>query len=352
MNVSVTSPLVVFRVDGSAVLGGGHVRRCLMLANGLARAGWRVGFASKASLQEIGFLDAISAFEMLIVDEVVDEPCLLRNRWQDGCELLIVDHYELDQSFERGCRGWAGRILVIDDLAGRCHDCDVLIDQTPGRQARNYEDIVSRGCALFLGPDYALLDPRFAAARSRFQREYDSVFRVLVTFGYSDRAGVTAMALEGILRSRIGAAVDVVFGIEPPDIEYVRTLASQLPGSRIHINTDEMVSLIMRADLAIGAGGVSALERCCLGLPSMLITLAENQQGNADALMQRGAAVALGGVKDVSVAKIARELLALSFDGETRMAMGRAAALVTDGSGVDRIVRYFTNDRPWSGTLN
>jgi UDP-2,4-diacetamido-2,4,6-trideoxy-beta-L-altropyranose hydrolase len=344
MKAVTAPPFAVLRVDGSATLGGGHLRRCASLADGLTRAGWRVAFAGQVNPEAIERPGVIDALEIQSVDQSADGPWLLRNAWPDGCDLLIVDHYELDENFERECSGWARRILVIDDLANRCHNCDVLVDQTPGREARDYRNIVNAGCKLFMGPDFALLDRRFAIARSRLQRDFGAVRRLLVTFGYADLYGVTAMALEGILQSGLKAAVDIVFGFEPPDIGRVRELASQLsPDSQLHFNLRDMVSVIMRADVAIGAGGVSSLERCCLGLPSLLVTLAENQQGNVDALMRRGAAVALGRLADTDPALIARELRELSANRERREAIGKAAVLVTDGSGVERIVRYVTN---------
>ncbi len=354
MNVVTASPFAVFRVDGSAALGGGHLRRCAVLADRLVRAGWRVAFAGLMNPEIIEVPGAAHGFEIQVVDQSADGPRKLRNAWPDGCDLLIVDHYQLDQAFESQCRGWAQRILVIDDLANRRHNCDTLVDQTPGRDAREYQNIVSAGCALFMGPEFALLDPRFAVARNGFRRDFGAVRRLLVTFGYADLFGLTALALEGILQSGIEAAVDIVFGFEPPDIARVRELASRLPPeSQIHVNTRDMVSMIMRADVAVGAGGVSSLERCCLGLPSLLVTLAENQQGNTDALVRRGAVVALGCPGDIDPAVIARELRGLFADREKREAMGVAAALVTDGSGVERIVQYVADGLTVSpGTSN
>jgi UDP-2,4-diacetamido-2,4,6-trideoxy-beta-L-altropyranose hydrolase len=315
-----------------------------MLADGLAAAGWGIAFASRVQPGSAGLLDAIKAFEIERIDEAADDARLLRELWPSGCDLLIVDHYHLDEVFESRCRGWARRILVIDDLANRRHDCDALVDQTPGRNEADYGNWVGRNCALFMGPAFALLDPRFAEARGRFRRDFGAVRRLLVSFGYSDSFGVTAMALEGILQSQVAAAVDIVFGFRPPDIARVEGLASGLPvASRMHFNTRDMISLIMHADAAIGAGGVSSLERCCLGLPSLVVTLAENQQGNAEALMRRGAAVALGYFRNTDAAMIARQLRAIAADRDMREAMGVAAARVTDGSGVERIVRYCTN---------
>src|SRR4051794_40465413 len=113
MNARPAPPFAVFRVDGSATMGGGHVRRCASLADGLIRAGWRVTFAGLVSPEAIGLSNAVDAFEIRVFDQSAEGPRLLRNAWPDGCDLLVVDHYQLDERFERECAGWARRILVI-----------------------------------------------------------------------------------------------------------------------------------------------------------------------------------------------------------------------------------------------
>src|ERR1700676_657147 len=115
MNASVTAPpFVVFRVDGSAGLGGGPLRRCGMLAGGFAASGLRIAFSSRVNSENIEFISAINAFEIQAVDQSADEADVLRNAWPEGCDLLIVDHYQLDEGFECRCRGWPRRLLVID----------------------------------------------------------------------------------------------------------------------------------------------------------------------------------------------------------------------------------------------
>jgi UDP-2,4-diacetamido-2,4,6-trideoxy-beta-L-altropyranose hydrolase len=255
-----------------------------------------------------------------------------------GCDLLVVDHYGLDARFERACRPWAKTILVIDDLADRPHDCDILLDQTPGRQASDYASLVPGNCTVLAGSQFALLDPRFRQARERLGAPNDQVRRVLVSFGGTDPAGATRRALEALAVAKLGAAVDVVLGTASADMGQIQQLAAQLdPPDAVHVSVDDMAGMIARADMAIGAGGVSALERCCLGMPSITITIADNQRKLADELAQAGATENLGPVSKLRLGDIADAVSGLASDPAWRRKMRAAALAVADGLGVARV---------------
>jgi UDP-2,4-diacetamido-2,4,6-trideoxy-beta-L-altropyranose hydrolase len=326
----------VVRADASRVLGGGHVRRCLALAQALKEAGWRATFAVGPGTLEAAPYLTRSSFASVTLDRG-DEPEELRQRVPAGCELVVIDHYALDASFERACRGWAKRVLVIDDLADRPHDCDVLLDQTPGRERSAYAGLVPGDCELLLGAAYALLDARFHRARSD-RPCAGSVRRVLVSFGAVDHAGATALALKALQGAGLNAAVDIVVGSATPGMAEIARLAAQLsPPGRILVDVDDMAALMQTADLAIGAGGVTALERCCLGLPSLLVTVAANQHGMAEGLAKMGAAFAVGELSGLTAAELARSLRELALDEEWRQTMSEAARAVTDGLGAERM---------------
>jgi UDP-2,4-diacetamido-2,4,6-trideoxy-beta-L-altropyranose hydrolase len=317
----------IFRTDASVTIGGGHVRRCLVLADALAEAGWTISFVCGAAARDI--IPALASRRFATIGPAVFENAPTR------CDLLVVDDYRLDAGFERTARGWAARILVIDDLANRPHDCDVLLDQSPGRVRDAYADLVPKGCTLLLGPSYALLDPRFRAAR-RQRRAIGDVERIFVNFGTTDTANATGLALDAIHQARLGAAIDVVIGGAAPHIATLRAKIAALPGAALHVDVDDVAVLMRRADLAIGAGGVGALERCALGLPSAILTVADNQHMNAQALAAAGAAVYWGDVGTRSVDAIAAALKSLVDDQAKRAAMSDAAAALVDGLGAAR----------------
>jgi UDP-2,4-diacetamido-2,4,6-trideoxy-beta-L-altropyranose hydrolase len=332
------APKAVVRVDGSLEIGGGHVRRCVVLAEALAAAGWSVTFACRPDTREAVPTLACSAFAQVLLAADRAGAEALCERIPDGCDLLVVDNYALDATFERACRGWAKLILVVDDLADRRHDCDVLVDQTPGRQGADYASLVPDDCIILAGSEYALLDVRFGLAHAHPRARTGDVKRVLVSFGCSDPAGMTALALEALGKARLGVAVDIVVGRESADFSRIRRLAADLePPPEIHIAVDDMASLMDRADIAIGAGGVTALERCCLGLPSIVVTIAENQRMLAAELSRRGAVLHLGSIAEVTVQTLAGALRSLVADVSRRRAMSEVSTRVTDGLGASRV---------------
>ena len=262
----------------------------------------------------------------------------------EGTGLLVVDHYGLDHSFEASCRGWAERILVIDDLANRAHDADFLIDQTYGRTAKDYETLVPGSCRLLLGSAHTLLRPEFAACReASVERRNAStaLHRILVSVGSREPCNFTQIVLDGIARSNAGAAVDVVLGSSAPGLQGVRAKAECSAGE-IKVHTDvcagELSELMMRADLAIGSGGIAIWERCCLGMPSLVVCAADNQRDVVDHLATAGAIRLLGDAADVGAEQIADAVTAMAEDDDARRKLGRAASRICDGKGVERVM--------------
>ncbi|OFW45713.1 MAG: UDP-2,4-diacetamido-2,4,6-trideoxy-beta-L-altropyranose hydrolase, partial [Acidobacteria bacterium RIFCSPLOWO2_12_FULL_67_14b] len=262
--------------------------------------------------------------------------------WPEGCDILVVDHYGLDSAFEEAARGWAKGVVVIDDLADRRHACDLLVDTAPDRTEADYAAWVPAGCRLLLGPRYALVRPRFAALRrSALARRATAhpVRRMLVSLGGTDPADVTSRALEGIARSGVKAEVDVVLGRVTPHLDRVRAAARRVPrATRVLSEVSDMAALMAKADLAVGAGGTTTWERCCLGLPTVLVTTARNQEHQAAALAARGAALHLGWHEEVTAEKVAAAVARLADDGAERRRLALAAAELCDGEGASRFV--------------
>ena len=318
----------IFRTDASVAIGGGHVRRCLVLADALAEAGWTIAFVCGVAARSI--VPALGARGYTVTEPAAFEAAPRR------CDLLVVDDYRLDAAFERAARGWAKRILVIDDLANRPHECDVLLDQSPGRARDAYTRLVPQGCELLLGPSYALLDARFRAAR-RQRKPIGKVERLYVNFGTTDTANATSLALDAIAAAQLGAKIDIVIGGAAPHLAALKAKVAALGGgAALHVDVDDVAALMRGADLALGAGGVGALERCALGLPSAILTVADNQHDNAHALAASGAAVYWGDVGSRTVDEVAAALKRLAGDQAARAAMSEAAAAMVDGLGAPR----------------
>ncbi len=327
----------VIVANASIVVGGGHVRRCRVLADALISEGWDVTFALPAEALSVS--PSLSRYAtMQIAFRGSDTARQLFDVLPGSCDLLVVDHYDLDAAFEAACRQWARRILVIDDLANRMHDCDWLVDQTPDRLPADYAPLVPPSCSLLLGPGYALLDARFRACRNK-RAERNDVRRVLVSFGSTDPGGMTDLALRGLEQSGLEVEIDIVLGASSPNIENIKSTAARLGrGAKVYVDVDDMASLITEADLAVGAGGVSALERCCLGVPSVILVVAENQRGNVEGLVRAGAAVSFGAGSAVSPQTLGRKLLELAADLARRRSMSEAGRDLCDAFGPERVM--------------
>ena len=262
-----------------------------------------------------------------------------------GVDLIVVDHYERGQAFEAACRGWARRVAVIEDCPNRPHDCDILIDQTFARERATYAPLVPADCQILAGSNYAMLRGEFADARSAAlerRRRGGPLARVLVSFGMADPDNLSGMALGAIAESGIDAAVDVVLGADAPHRAAVEKAHGALPGGgKVHAFVEDMATLMFGADLAIGGAGSTAWERCCLGLPTLMFVLADNQLDIAASLSGRGAAENLGAPDGAGAARLATRLRALAARPDRLVEMSEVAASVCDGLGAERVARAF-----------
>ena len=332
--MKIESRLAVFRADAGPTIGWGHVMRCSALAHTLRDAGWRCAWATVSD--DAAMITRLSARfdEVAAFPPGQNESQAMRTRWRDGCGLLVVDHYERDAEFASSCRGWADSILAIDDLAGRAHDCDFLVDAAPGNSEDDYRPYVPDGALLLLGPSNALLMPEFAIARQRvLPRSYDGAAgRILVALGATNPNGILDKVLDAIEQASIGLAPDFVFAWNTPDSDRLAARIARA-GGKVHVDVDNMAELMAAADLAVGAGGTSAWERCTLGLPTLLLVIAENQRINAEALGTAGAAQIVA----PETASLIGAIDALAGNATALGRMSEAAARLSDGLGAVRV---------------
>lgn len=340
----------VFRLDASTRIGSGHAVRCATLAHALRRRGVDSAFVCRALPGDASAWLAAQGFTVLRLP-AADDPL---DQAQDAAhtrdaltargdiDWLIVDHYGLDARWEQQMRSRAGSILVIDDLADRPHDCDMLLDQNlrPHGQS-DYGARVAQRTRLLLGPKYALLRPEFAAARRQRSAERvpdGCVKRILVCFGGSDPANHTATALSALAPAGAGIErIDVVIGSANPHRAAIEALiAASLPMAVLHVQTNDIAGLLAAADLAIGAGGTMIWERACLGVPTLAFGIADNQTGGLNELIEHGYAA---GTPELRRPGEIGEWIACAL-GNPPLLRGQArrSMTLTDGSGCDRVV--------------
>jgi UDP-2,4-diacetamido-2,4,6-trideoxy-beta-L-altropyranose hydrolase len=354
---------IIFRVDSSLEIGTGHVMRCLTLADSLHEHGAECTFICR--LQNGHLLDLIVqhghrfiGLPILVNEEKItatNEPhsTSLGMDWTTdaqqtleaiGVEMvdyLVVDHYALDQCWEEYLRPSCSQLVVIDDLANRPHDCDVLLDQNLGRSATDYLHLLDPSTLRLIGPKYALLRPEFAELRSRSlaRRSIPQLKQLLITMGGMDKENVTGKVLSALKVSKLpeDLCITVVLGSNTPWFQQVMAQAQEMQRpTQVLVGLRNMAQIMVESDLAIGAAGGTAWERCCLGLPSVLLVLAENQRAGSDALQRAGAAINLEGAAEIP--RLIQKLQLSGYEHPILNHMGIAAASIVDGEGVPRVV--------------
>jgi UDP-2,4-diacetamido-2,4,6-trideoxy-beta-L-altropyranose hydrolase len=222
----------------------------------------------------------------------------------------VVDHYGLDLAWERAMRDFVKRIWVIDDLVDRLHDCDVLLNQNLMEELeQRYLHKVPSTCRLFLGPAHALIRPEIIQA-GKAARTRRTLSSILISFGSSDPTKETEKALKALTlpEFRELKRIDVVVGLSNPQKERIERLCAAYSHIKFHCQTEQMANLMAEADIAVGAGGVTAWERCIVGLPTLQISVAENQLEASRLLYKAGAIDHLGWHQQVTVQDIAAAL--------------------------------------------
>lgn len=258
-------------------------------------------------------------------------------------EWLVVDHYALDHRWESALRRSVGRIMVIDDLADRRHNCDLLLDQNlvAGLHTR-YADKVPAMCATLLGPEWALLQPVYGELRDRIPPREGAIRRILIFYGGADGANLTGRTIAAFLRlRRPDIDVDVVIAANDPHAAAIREQLTGHANIRLRSGLPTLAPLMARADLAVGASGASSWERLCLGLPSLVVTLSENQRPIADELNRRGLVRWLGHHDEVDEPTIEHALDDLIRHGLDE-AWSLSCRAVVDGKGGNRVCAVLT----------
>jgi UDP-2,4-diacetamido-2,4,6-trideoxy-beta-L-altropyranose hydrolase len=351
---------VAFRTDASDAIGTGHLMRCLTLADAVAAAGHECRFVLRDHPGCVAGLVEQRGHELTVLSapDGQPDPDLAHSSWlgisqtrdaqetlaaiDDGWDWVVADHYALDHRWEDIVRPATKRLMAIDDLADREHACDLLLDQNL-QMADRYAGLTPRQCRTLLGPAYALLRPEFAEfGASLTPRPLTGNARVLVYFGGIDPDGATLLALDGLAHADLPLAVDVVVGARNPHLAAIQSWCASRSDVTLYVGQADMPALMARAALAIGAAGATAWERCCLSLPTILLTIADNQRPGASALAELPAAVWLGDAENVTARQISEAVTALARDPSRLAALAQAARSICDGRGTVRVLAALT----------
>lgn len=253
---------VLIRTDASVAMGTGHVMRCLTVAELLRARGCEVTFMMEPLPGSL--IEFVKAKGFLVVQKF------------QPADVCIIDHYGIDEAWERSIRAVVKKIVVIDDLANRRHDCDVLIDQNmvPNFESR-YDSLVPEHCQRLLGPTYLIMREEFIRERQSIRVRDGQVGNLLIFMGGSDPTNETMKVLDALVGSKF-SKVDVVVGASNVRKQEIEVMCADA-GYAFHCQIDYLASLMGKADFSIGAGGSTTWERCYVGLPSSSTVVADNQ---------------------------------------------------------------------------
>lgn len=354
---------ITIRTDASLQIGTGHVMRCLTLARALRGAGARCRFITRALPGDLAGRIEAEGFDVTVLPEPKGQAPArppAHAHWagvdwiQDAAETraaldtnppdwLVMDHYAFDARWQRAARPLSTKLMVIDDLADRPHDCDLLLDQNLGHDATDYAGLVPEDCTCLTGPQFALLRPEFAEARAAAlsARSGRGLKNLLITMGGVDSVDATSAVLQALRTASLPdeLRISVIMGSGAPALGRVQRLAQDMPWpTEVAVDVTDMATRMAHADLAIGAGGGTTWERCCLGLPSIIVETAGNQTGIAKAMAAAGAGRDSGPLNASTFTQNLKSILAEASDPVRLTEMSQRAAAICDGDGIGRVL--------------
>jgi len=351
---------IVVRADASTKIGTGHVMRCLTLAKALRELGHQCIFVQREHVGNLlefitqqGF-DVVSLTDSrsdhsfdgyvawLGATQQEDAEQTLMAIGDSKAEWLIVDHYGLDAYWEERLLPHVGHMLALDDLANRHHACQFLLDQNFGATRQKYQEWVAPSCTIFAGVNYALLRPEFRRCRKSSlerRRGNKQVHNILISMGGVDVENYTGRIVEQLAIMPLDKDIElvIILGANSPHIYSVRQSVTKLSCRVVlKVNVNNVAELMAEADLAIGAAGATSWERCCLGLPTIQLVVAENQRQIGDALSSFGAVRLIDAVEDIPPL--------LSSASQWLLETSEKSAKVVDGLGLQRVIDVLMNE--------
>lgn len=342
---------VLIRCDASPTIGSGHVARLLPLARTLRQQGSHVAFACRllpgnrlAALAAEGFEtfalpdrypdeDPRQATESLLPWQADIDALAQALEHQPVFDWIVVDHYGLDHHWQTAARRWASRIAAVDDLATRRYDVDLLLNQNLSGTPQAYASLLAPGCQRLLGPRFALLREEFRCPAIAIKPKAK---RLLVNFGGFDQVMQTHHAMLA-LADLPDLHVDFVAGAANPARDKMQGMAATRPHWRLHGFVSDFHALMSDADLFLGAGGGSSWERAAMGLPTICMAVANNQQANGEAMAAAGAHIYLGAREQVSVEQLRQAIGFVAGNQGLRQSLAERSRQLVDGRGAQRV---------------
>jgi UDP-2,4-diacetamido-2,4,6-trideoxy-beta-L-altropyranose hydrolase len=334
---------LLFRTEASVAIGTGHVMRCLALAQAWCDAGGRASFAMAEAMPAVEERLRNEGFEVarvhVAVGSAADAEETARLAHKHGASWVVADGYEFGAEYQATLKSRDLKVLFIDDNGHAGHySADLVLNQNVYANEALYQSRES-STKILLSPRYALLRREFAAWRGWKREIPASARKVLVTMGGSDPDNVTQCVVRAILAEPSLKATVVVGGSNLHLPQLQELIAGAQQNVQLVENVRNMSELMAKSDVAISGAGTTSLEMCFLGLPALLIVLAENQRPAAEELDRRGVAINLGEGEEIQPSTLSPYLTCLVNSQDTRKAMSERGRELVDGRGAERVVR-------------
>ncbi len=339
-----TNPLVI-RADASTQIGTGHAMRCLALAQAWQSAEGETIFvtAMKAPALEARLKDeGIRVIHLSTYPGGVEDAAQTAElAHQTNAQWIVVDGYQFGDSYQRVIKRSGLRLLFVDDYGHSASYCaDIVLNQNIYAHEGLYADREAQ-TRLLLGTPYVLLRQEFLRWRGYGRQNLSGAPKVLVTLGGSDVANVTLKVVHGLQLAAVDdLQASVVVGSAYPHFEELEMAVRNYPFVRLERNVLDMPRLMAWADVAVSAAGTTCWELAFMGLPSLIMVLADNQRLVAEKLDAAGAAVLVGWGEQVSPVEVSEALVQLLASQERRARMTVLGQNIVDGQGSARVRKH------------
>ena len=338
---------LLIRADASVAMGTGHVMRCLALAQAWQDSGGKSVFAMAGSTPAIETRLKVEGIEIeqltARAGTAEDAQETLHIASKKNAKWIVLDGYQFGSVHQSAIKTAGFKLLFIDDYVhAETYSADLVLNQNVQASPDLYSNRDS-STQLLLGPRYAMLRREFRSWRN-MRREIPAAGRkVLITMGGSDPDNLTAKAIEAIQKlSGLSLETMVLVGGSNPHLRSVEGLI-QNESMRLITDSTCVSELMAWADVAVIGAGTTFWETCFLGLPGILLVVAENQRGVAAAAGKMGVAWSLGNGADVSACALAEKLTQLLNSGETRKSQSEKGRKLVDGRGANRVVTFLSD---------
>lgn len=330
---------ILVRADGSQQIGFGHISRCLALAEALALQGIETDFATRSTSQQVAGVIARQGYAVHhLAKDSSETKSLFDLAQHHQVRAVCVDTYEADAAYLRALKDFGLKVVFIDDFAHFPIPADIVVNYNAYAPDLTYQ--VGPATRLLLGPGYALLQQRFKKARDHYAIKLPRHVNVLVIFGGSDLHNWSAKIASALLQSLPDVTrVTVITGPASATRHELEALAKTTPRLEVKLQPEDLPAIMATASLAISGAGVTAYELACLGVPSLLLVLADNQFNNAEALDRLGIATSLGWHENFRPEEIAMAAAAHLADTEKLARMSERGKQLVDGMGAERVAK-------------